>query len=114
MFDPLSMGPGPGAAMPQAAGVPLPGTTGLVAPVGAPPVLPSPAPVSSPIGGPAFPAMPIDPANLQYHNETQSDGSILIRLLNPDGSPGPVVDIVRTPKPKGAKHPHGPQGHSGH
>lgn len=107
MFDPLMGG---SAAMPQAAGAPLPGTTGLVAPVGAPSV----APVSSPIGGPAFPAMPLDPANLKYHNETQSDGSILIRLLNPDGSMGPVVDIVRTPKPKGAKHPHGHQsGHQG-
>lgn len=47
------------------------------------------------MGGPP-PAMmaPDDPASQRYSAETQEDGSVLLRVKNPDGSMGPVVKIV--------------------
>jgi hypothetical protein len=90
MFDPVNIGAP--ASMPMGVpGASAPGSTGQV------------APVSSPMGGPAFPALPMDPASMQYDIETQSDGSILIFTKNPDGSRGPIVDVKPPPKPKGAK-----------
>ena len=50
-----------------------------------------------------FPPVQVDPAQIKYSTETQSDGSVLIRIMGPDGQPGPVVEILRTPKPKGVK-----------
>lgn len=78
-----------------------PGGTGNAAPPSAPP------PVGSPMGGPAapgaFPPMPVDPASVQYATETQADGTILLRIKNPDGTTGPVVQLIPPPKQKGAK-----------
>jgi hypothetical protein len=34
----------------------------------------------------------------EYVNETQADGSILLRMKNPDGSVGPAVKIISPPK----------------
>jgi hypothetical protein len=49
-----------------------------------------------------YPTLPgeVDPASLQYLTETQADGTVLMRVKNPDGSPGPVVQIVKPPAPK--------------
>lgn len=103
-------------------GAPPPSDTGSVTPPASspPPTLPPPTlPVSSPFGGPAAaasgpmptlaslmggPAMPspapVDPASMQYATETQMDGTVLLRVQNPDGSPGPVVQIVKPPRQK--------------
>jgi hypothetical protein len=35
-----------------------------------------------------------------YDAETQSDGTILLRIKNPDGTLGPVVQHLPAPKPK--------------
>lgn len=53
---------------------------------------------------PPYPTLPgeVDPASLQYMNETQTDGTVLLRVKNPDGTPGPVVQIVKPPAPKKA------------
>lgn len=45
----------------------------------------------------------MSPANMKYTNETQADGTVLLRVLNPDGSPGPVVHIIKPPSLKGGK-----------
>lgn len=67
---------------------------------GAAPAMPMPmAPIGAP---PAFGGMPgpQDPSSQQYIAVTQSDGSILLHLKNPDGSPGPAIKIINAPKPK--------------
>lgn len=73
-----------GAPMPGAGGPPngIPGATG-----------PGAAP---------YPTMP-HPSTMQYTNETQQDGTVLLRVKNPDGSPGPVVQIVKPPTAKAGK-----------
>lgn len=82
-------------------GTPPPSDTGTVS---APMAGAAPA-VSSPMAGPVDPSamlpnMGLDPSTLQYRVETQSDGTLLLRILNPDGSLGPVVQHMAAPKPK--------------
>jgi hypothetical protein len=73
----------------------------------APPPMGGPAPqmpglMSSPMGGIAMPApQPMDPASMQYDNETQMDGTVLLRVRGPNGEPGPVVQIIKPPGMKG-------------
>lgn len=57
---------------------------------------------AAPIGAPAFGGMPgpQDPASAQYVAVTQSDGSILLHIKNPDGSAGPAVKIINPIKPR--------------
>src|SRR5262249_28024188 len=105
MLDNLS-----GLSMPfSIPGTPPPSDTGSV--VAPPPAsAPVPAPVSSPMAGPVppnlFPLLSqFDPANARYTAETQSDGTILLRIQNPDGTPGPVVQHLPPPKMKGASGP---------
>jgi len=38
----------------------------------------------------------------QYDTEVQADGSILLRMKNPDGTTGPVVKIINPIKPRRA------------
>ena len=40
---------------------------------------------------------------MQYAVETQTDGTLLLRLKNPDGTLGPVVQHIPAPKLKAAK-----------
>ena len=49
---------------------------------------------------PGMPAPPqaVNPADIKYGTITQTDGSILLHLLNADGTPGPIVDILQPPK----------------
>ncbi len=62
-----------------------------------------PQPVISPVdGSPQFPPVQRGPGDMQYDAITQEDGSVLIRLKNVDGTPGPIVEIIRAPKGKGA------------
>lgn len=54
--------------------------------------------MSSPMGGVSMPApQPMDPASMQYDTETQMDGTVLLRVKGPDGSKGPVIQIVKPP-----------------
>lgn len=90
--SPPPFGPPPDAGM----GAPTP-----------PPPLPGPAGVNGIPGAmgtpPAAypPMMPQSPADMKFLNETQQDGSVLLRLINADGTPGPVVKIVPPPVKKG-------------
>lgn len=66
------------------------------------------APIPGAIGGaaPAFPQLPLgmmNPAELQYTAETQEDGTVLLRVVHPNGAPGPVVQVIKPPKPAGSK-----------
>lgn len=96
MFNYLGDSP---ATMPSAVpGAPPPATTGMV---GAPPggiMAPS-----GPLAASMFPPQPVDPASLQYKAVTQQDGTVLLVELNPDGSPGPVRQIIPPPKAPGSK-----------
>ena len=77
-------GPAAGGGMPmppQPAGPPM----GAMMPFGM-------GPSGPPGGGGASP---------EFKAETQSDGTVLLRIMNSDGSMGPVVRIVSVPKPKG-------------
>lgn len=58
-----------------------------------------PAPYPLPMGPP-------DPASMKYTTETQQDGTVLLRLLNPNGTPGPVVKIVKPGGAHAGGHPH--------
>lgn len=51
-------------------------------------------------GAAPYPTVP-HPSSMQYTNETQADGTVLLRVKNPDGTPGPVVQIVKPPTAKG-------------
>lgn len=82
---------------------PAPSPTGNLAPLTTPAQVPGMAsPMAGPVPAPMFPAMPLDPASVQYDTETQSDGTILLRVKNPDGSLGPVVQHLPAPKNKAA------------
>ena len=89
---------------------PTPEPTGNFAPLGGPPDLGGAGapPISSPLAGPVpssmFP-MPSDPSAMQYLSETQDDGSVLLRIKKPDGTPGRVVKIVPAPVKAGAPGP---------
>jgi hypothetical protein len=85
---PVPPGPaGPPGMPPAPSGPPgmPPGATGM-----------PPAPYPLPMGPP-------DPASIKYATETQQDGSVLLRMLNPDGTPGPIVKIVPPPHGHAAK-----------
>ncbi len=113
--------------MPQSIpGATPPSTTGLVAPqlpdigslnaapAGIPPGLiaqlaqggqggPERTPVVSAVDGtPQFMPAQQNPANMKYEAITQQDGTVLLRMINADGTPGPVVQIVKVGN-KGAK-----------
>lgn len=106
----------PGAAdqmspsMPMAVpGAPPPSTTGMTAPVPSGAPMPPMPPSAGPAPGVIAPSGPItqsmmpppappNPADMKYINETQTDGSVLLRIANADGTPGPVVKIVPAPK----------------
>lgn len=84
---------------------PLSPPMGPAAPNSAPPMLP---PMSSPLAGPLspeslLPLMGGDPSSMQYTVETQADGTLLLRLKNPDGTTGPVVQHLPAPKLKTGK-----------
>lgn len=79
----------PGAA-PQAGTLPA-DVMGAIQPVG---------PAGDPPPGLMPPGSP-DPGE-QYKTVAQADGTLLIHLVNPDGSLGPAVKIVSVPRPKGA------------
>ncbi len=126
MPAPLNINFGGPKSMPQSIpGAPPPSPTGMVAPppgalpdlgqLDAAPALPGglpaglpaaqagPQPVISPVdGSPQFPPVQRGPGDMQYDAITQEDGSVLIRLKNVDGTPGPIVEIIRAPKGKGA------------
>lgn len=84
------MGGGGGAGMPSMPGASPSGPTGTLAP---------PTSLASILGASSFPPLPqpMDPSQLNYTTETQDDGSVLLRLKNPDGTPGRVVKIVPSP-----------------
>lgn len=81
--SPPPFGPPPdaGVGAPVPPG-PMPGPGGIPGATGFPP--------------PPFP-MPPHPGDMKYTTETQADGTVLLRLLNPNGTPGPVVQIVKPP-----------------
>lgn len=90
----------PGASMPAA----VPGS-------GTPQSFLQGAP-AAPVNGPAAPGgiplppglmAPPDPSSQQYESETQQDGTVLLRMKNPDGSLGPVVQIVKVKLPGAGK-----------
>jgi hypothetical protein len=57
--------------------------------------------MAGPVAGPLLPpVMGGDPASMQYDVETQVDGTLLLRLKNLDGTPGPVVQHLPAPKMK--------------
>jgi len=74
-----------------------PSTTGQVT---APPPAAAP-PVSSPLAGPMMPG-PLAPSEPDYMVERQEDGTLLIRIKNPDGTPGVVVKHMPPIKQAGA------------
>lgn len=51
---------------------------------------------AAPIGAPSFGGMgmPGDPASAQYKAMTQSDGTVLLHMLLPNGELGPAVKII--------------------
>jgi len=67
----------------------------------------SPAPATSPLSSAISPAPgsvptpqpPPGPADMEYIAVTQSDGTVLLHVKNPDGTPGPAVKIVNAVKP---------------
>jgi len=80
----------------------------MAAPI--PPTPPAPPTYGSPLAGPAPPPMmpavgDLDPSALQYDTETQQDGTLLLRVRLPDGTPGPVVAHLPPPKLKGKSGP---------
>lgn len=89
--------PGPGGPPPGAPGIPLPPPPGL--PMGGPP---NGIPGAMGPGAAPYP-MPQTPATMKYTNETQQDGTVLLRVQNPDGSPGPIVQIIKPPTAKQGK-----------
>lgn len=93
-----SMSKGP-TTMP--AGVPSPGAgSGAPGPMSMPAPPPPGAmggfPVPNPMGPPMDPVAGMGgPMPMQeFEAETQSDGTVLLRVKKPDGSPGPVVKII--------------------
>jgi hypothetical protein len=65
-----------------------------------------------PVSNPGQPGLlPPGPQNIlpQYTAVTQEDGSILMHLNKPDGSPGPVVKVI-SPINAGGKSQSQPQG----
>lgn len=53
---------------------------------------------------PMIPAPPSDhPGDHDWAVETQSDGTLLLRIKNADGSPGPIVKIISGIKVPGAE-----------
>lgn len=61
----------------------------------------APMPVSSPMAGPLMPG-PLAPVDPDYMVERQEDGTLLIRIKNPDGTPGVVVKHMPPIKQAGA------------
>lgn len=89
----------------MAAGMPQfpPSTPILEGGAGMAPPAPGPAPEGSAAGtttgaDQGMPNQGVTPPPPQYETVTQSDGSILLHIKNPDGSLGPAVKIVRAPK----------------
>lgn len=93
---PAAMGPPPGAAPPMPPVVPP-----FQRPLGTP-LPPNGIPGASGPGAPPYP-QPMTPANMKYTNETQADGTVLLRVMNPNGTPGPVVHIIKPPAMKQSK-----------
>lgn len=60
-----------------------------------------PLPGNVPVAPPQPPSP--NPQDHDWITETQSDGTLLLRLKNPDGSPGPVVKIITGVKVPGAE-----------
>jgi hypothetical protein len=63
---------------------------------------------AQPVANPGQPGlMPPGPQNTlpQYTAVTQEDGSILMHLNKPDGSPGPVVKVISPINPGSKKSP---------
>ncbi len=80
-------------------GVPPQSPTGHTAPVAQQMQPQAPNPQAGLMDAMGLSAMiPPDPSQMRYHTETQSDGSVLLRVLNPDGSAGPVVQVIPPPK----------------
>ncbi len=84
------------------AGVPSPAAgTGAPGPSSMPAAPPPGAMGGFPVPSPMGPMME-DPSGgmggpkpmQEYDAEPQSDGTVLLRVRNPDGSPGPVVKII--------------------
>lgn len=72
----------------------MPPPPGTMPPPGAIPGLPTPFMAAN--------QGPQDPGDVQYKAITQSDGSVLLHMLNPDGSVGPAVKIISGVGPKQA------------
>lgn len=89
---PPSLGSGAQAGMSMPAAVP-----GLAGPLPMPPTGPSPG---APPGVLGFPDPQGGGGLPKYHAEAQADGTILLRALNPDGSPGVVLKVIQGVRPK--------------
>lgn len=96
-FNFLPSGVGPGT---------MPAATPGLGSVSDLPSMARPAAPASPLAGPPSPFLPPTPGPQaqEYKAVTQADGSILLHLLNFDGSLGPAVKIINPIKPssKGA------------
>ena len=101
--SPTMSGAGGGPPPPQGMIPSSPPPQGGGLPPGALPGMPSPNPS-------IIPEAPIDPAAMQYGTITQEDGTILLHIKKPDGSPGPVIQVIPVPKTiaKPAASPSGP------
>lgn len=88
----------PGAVPGMATGSPLGAPTASPS-MGIPslPLPPPPAPGAPPGLAPNDPSM-VSPLP-EYLTETQTDGTVLLRIKNPDGSPGPVIRVINGIKP---------------
>lgn len=84
MGSPTPVSP-PGGAPPgpMPPGAPPPGLNGIPGAMGMP--------------TPPYPMPMNDPSTVQYGTQTQQDGTVLIYIQNPDGSPGPVIHVWKPP-----------------
>lgn len=80
--------------------LPVGGPPGAPGPAGPPPAPPGingiPGAMGMPSPGGGYPQPP-NPANIQYGTQTQQDGTVLIYMLNQDGTPGPVIHVFKPP-----------------
>jgi hypothetical protein len=104
------------ASLPPSMPGTMPGGIPNAPPAGGPPPGPMPhagpslaalaAIMQRPSGGPNAAQGPPPPP--QFVAQTQEDGSVVLRVKNPDGSPGPIVKVLPPMKALG-DHPSNPK-----